>query len=179
MPVPMRPTLPVLPARDCLTPPDSVIFGDVGEKRIADMDRQGISMQILSVASQSALLPKEEAGPVVRETNDRMAQAISRHPDRFAGFTALPWSDPEGAAQELERAVTKLGFKGAILSGRASAGKNFLDAPQFTPVLEAAEALDVPIYITHSAGTGGLLCGAGRSAQHNDHRGHGKRPDFR
>lgn len=127
--------------------PDPVIFGDVGEKRIADMDKHGISMQILSVASQSALLPKDEASPIVRETNDRMAQAISRHPDRFAGFAALPWSDPEGAARELERAVTKLGLKGAILSGRASAGKDFLDAPQFTPVLEAAEALDVPIYI--------------------------------
>lgn len=127
--------------------PDPVIFGDVGEKRIADMDKNGISMQILSVASQSALVPKEEANPVVRETNDRMAQAISRHPDRFAGFAALPWSDPEGAARELERVVTKLGFKGAILSGRPSAGKDFLDAPQFTPVLEAAEALDTPIYI--------------------------------
>ena len=127
--------------------PDRTIFADVGEKRIANMDKHGIDVQILSVASQSALLPKEEASPIVRETNDRMAQAISRHPDRFAGFAALPWSDPEGAAQELERAMTKLGFKGAILSGRASAGKDFLDAPQFTPVLEAAEALDVPIYI--------------------------------
>ncbi len=127
--------------------PDPVIFGDVGEKRIADMDRHGISMQVLSVASQSALLPAEEANPIVQETNDRMAQAISRHPDRFAGFASLPWSDPEGAARELERAVTKLGFKGAILSGRASARKDFLDASQFTPVLEAAEALDAPIYI--------------------------------
>lgn len=73
--------------------------------------------------------------------------AITKYPDRFAAFAALPWSAPEKAAQELERAVTKLGFKGAILSGRASAGKDFLDAPQFTPVLEAAQALDVPIYV--------------------------------
>ena len=127
--------------------PDPTIFADVGEMRIANMDKYGIDVQILSVASQSALLPKEEAGPIVRETNDRMAQAISRHPDRFAGFAALPWSDPEEATRELERAVTRLGFKGAILSGRASAGKDFLDAPQFTPVLEAAEALGAPIYV--------------------------------
>lgn len=45
--------------------PDPVIFGDVGEKRIADMDKNGISMQILSVASQSALVPKEEANPAI------------------------------------------------------------------------------------------------------------------
>lgn len=133
------PGLPFAPNRD--------IFADVGEKRIADMDKHGIDMQILSVASQSQLLPQEEAVPIVAETNDIMAEAISRHPDRFAGFAALPWSDPEGAAKELERAMTKLGYKGAILSGRASAGKDFLDAPQFTPVLAAAEALNAPIYI--------------------------------
>ena len=127
--------------------PNRTIFADAGEQRIANMDKYGIDVQILSVASQSTLLPKEEAVPIVRETNDRMAQAISRHPNRFFGFAALPWSDPKGAARELERAVTKLGFKGAILSGRASAGKDFLDAPQFSPVLEAAEALDAPIYI--------------------------------
>ena len=127
--------------------PDRSLFADVGENRIADMDKHGIDMQILSVASQSALLPKKEALPIVAETNDEMAGAISRHPDRFAGFAALPWSDPEGAAKELERAVTKLGCKGVILSGRASAGKDFLDASQFTPVLEAAEALEAPIYI--------------------------------
>ena len=127
--------------------PDPVIFGDMGEKWIADMDKHGIQMQMLSVASQSALVPKEEAIPIVRETNDRMAQAISRHPDRFGGFASLPWSAPEAAARELERAVTQLGFRGAMLSGRASAGKDFLDAPQFTPVLEAAQALEVPIYV--------------------------------
>lgn len=127
--------------------PDQEIFADVGEKRIADMDANGIDMQVLSVASRSQLLPKEEAVPILTQTNDIMAEAISRHPDRFAGFAALPWSDPEGTARELERAMTKLGFKGAILSGRASAEKDFLDAPQFTPVLEAAEALDAPIYI--------------------------------
>lgn len=127
--------------------PDREIFADVGQKRIADMDANGIDMQILSVASQSQLLPKEEAVPIIAETNDIMAEAISKHPDRFAGFAALPWSDPEEAAKELERAMTKLGYKGVILSGRASAEKDFLDAPQFTPVLEAAAALETPIYI--------------------------------
>lgn len=127
--------------------PNPDIFADIGQKRIADMDKHGIDMQILSVASQSALLPKKEALPIVAQTNDEMAEAISRHPDRFAGLAALPWSDPKGAAKELERAVTKLGCKGVILSGRPSAGKDFLDASQFTPILEAAEALQAPIYI--------------------------------
>lgn len=127
--------------------PDAELFADVGEKRIADMDAAGIDMQILSVATQPQFLPPEEAGPIVRDANDELAADISRHPDRFAGFAALPWSDPEAAAKELERAVEKLGFKGAILSGRASAGTEFLDDLRFTPVLEAAAALGAPIYI--------------------------------
>ena len=132
------PGLPYVPQAD--------IFS-VGEQRVADMDVCGIDMQIVSCASQSQFLPLKEAAPVVNDSNNILAEQISKYPDRFAAFAALPWSAPEAAAKELERAVSKLGFKGAILAGRASAGKEFLDSPQFTPVLEAAQALEVPIYI--------------------------------
>lgn len=46
---------------------------------------------------------------------------------------------------ELERAVTKLGFKGALVSG-ATEGR-YLDHPSFDPLLRRAETLDVPIYL--------------------------------
>ncbi|MBQ8833606.1 MAG: amidohydrolase [Oscillospiraceae bacterium] len=130
--------------------PDGTMF-DICEKRVADMDKHGIDMQVVSCASQSQYIPATLAPSIVKAANDELADAIAKYPGRFAAFAALPWSDPEKAAQELERAVTKLGFKGAILSGRASAGKDFLDAPQFTPVLEAAQALDVPIYVHPAA----------------------------
>lgn len=130
--------------------PDGSMF-DICEKRVADMDKHGIDMQVVSCASQSQYIPAKLAPSIVKATNDELADAITKYPDRFAAFAALPWSNPEKAAQELERAVTKLGFKGAILSGRASAGKEFLDAPQFTPVLEAAQTLDVPIYVHPAA----------------------------
>lgn len=139
------------PGRDLPYFPDGELFADIGAKRIADMDANGIDMQILSCASQSQLLLPNEAASIVRETNDELADAIAKHPDRFAGFATLPWSNPKEAAKELERAVTELGFKGAILSGRASAGKEFLDDKQFLPVLEMASNLDVPIYVHPAA----------------------------
>lgn len=126
---------------------DPVLFGDIGEKRIADMDAAGIDMQVLSCASQPQQLSPDIAVSAVRDCNDELAAAIAQHPDRFAGFAALPWSAPDEAAKELERAVTKLNYKGGFLSGRAIMEGGFLDDPRFTPVLEAAEALNVPLYL--------------------------------
>lgn len=125
---------------------DPVLFADMGEKRIADMDAAGIAMQVVSCPVQPQQLPPEIAVSAVREANDELADAIRKHPDRFAGFCALPWPDPEAAAKELERAV-KLGYRGVLIGGRAIIEGGFLDDPRFTPVLEAAEALDMPIYV--------------------------------
>ncbi|MGC2411340.1 MAG: amidohydrolase family protein, partial [Stellaceae bacterium] len=68
-----------------------------------------------------------------------------RHPDRFGGFAVVPTADPRAAADELERAVTKLGFKGAMINGLTD--HRFHDDERFWPIYERAQALDVPIYI--------------------------------
>ena len=77
--------------------------------------------------------------------NDRLADAVRRHPDRLQGFATLATPDPEAAAAELGRAVTKLGFNGAMLYGRTR-DRN-LDHPDFWPIFEAAEALNAPLYL--------------------------------
>ena len=68
-----------------------------------------------------------------------------RIPTRFAAFAALPTDDPAAAADELERTVTKLQFKGAMLHGRSRG--EWLDHPRFLPIFERAAALDVPLYL--------------------------------
>ncbi len=119
---------------------------DLDEARIADMDRSGITVQVLSVAGPGAdLVPGRPGIELARAYNDALAEACVRYPDRYRGFAHLPMLAPEAAADELERAVTRLGFCGALVNG-ASEGR-FLDEPEFAPILARAEALDVPLYL--------------------------------
>ena len=119
---------------------------EVGEGRIADMDVAGIDMQVLSVAANTVdKLDSATANTLVRNANDRMAAAVRAHPDRFAAFATLALQEPDKAAAEFDRSVRQLGFKGAMLNGTVNG--QFLDHPRFTPIFEAAQALDVPIYL--------------------------------
>lgn len=121
-------------------------LADLGASRIADMDAAGIDVQVLSAAAPGPNpLDPADAVSVARTANDTVAEAVAAHPGRFAGFATLPTPDPEAAAAELERCVRVLGFKGTLIHGHTKG--RFLDAPEFRPILEAAQHLDVPIYI--------------------------------
>lgn len=118
---------------------------DVGDVRIADMDASGISLQVLSIsASPIDRLESSEAQALARDANDILAAAVEAHPDRFAAFCTLALQHPESAAAELQRCA-KLGFRGVMVNGTVN-GK-FLDDTSFTPFFEAAQALDLPIYL--------------------------------
>jgi predicted TIM-barrel fold metal-dependent hydrolase len=119
---------------------------DLGAKRIAHMDAAGVDVQVLSFGSPGPqAFPADVAIPMARDANDRLYQAIQSHPKRFAGFAALPTADPEIAAQELERCVTKLGFKGAMIHSHQQG--EFLDSKKYRPIFYCAEKLNVPIYL--------------------------------
>jgi uncharacterized protein len=119
---------------------------DLEEGRIADMDAAGIDVQVLSLTSPGVeQLAATEAVALAREENDRLAEAVRRHPGRFAGFAALPTPAPDTAAEELERMVRDHGFEGALINGH-NRGR-YLDDEFFWPILERAEALQVPIYL--------------------------------
>jgi 2,3-dihydroxybenzoate decarboxylase len=120
---------------------------DVDALRLREMDEAGIDLQVLSHGAPALQrLEAEVAVPLARKANDRLHQIILQHPDRFAGFAQLPTDDPKAAADELERCVTRLGLKGAMLHGLTQKGE-FLDLKRFWPVYERAAALDVPIYM--------------------------------
>ena len=119
---------------------------DLGFGRIAAMDEGSIGLQVLSLAAIGMdKLDPATATPLLHDTNDELAAAIYSQPGRFAGFATLDLKDPENAAKELERCVTKLGFKGVMLDGTVDG--EFLDAPRFSPVFAAAQALGVPLYL--------------------------------
>jgi len=119
---------------------------DLGDERLKHMDATGIDVQVLSFGSPGPQgFGREIAIPMARDANDRLRRAIDAHPDRFAGFAALPTADPEEAARELERAVKQLDFKGAMIHGHQQG--SFLDDKKYWPIWERAAALEVPIYL--------------------------------
>ncbi len=125
---------------------DPELFADLDKCRIDDMDKNGITVQILSCPAKSQLLPKDEAPKIVCETNDFICETARKHPDRYGAFALLPWSNPVESVKEAER-IKSLGFQGVLLSGRASGGDEFLDDKQYIPILEACAKLELPIYI--------------------------------
>ena len=90
-------------------------------------------------------LERNTAIRLSREVNDWLGAVIQEYPTRFAGFAMLPTQSPIDAADELERTVSQLGFKGALINGHTNG--RYLDEDSFSPIFERAQALDVPIYI--------------------------------
>jgi len=119
---------------------------DLGARRIGDMDAAGIDIQILLLTSPGVqLLDAQTATALAAASNDQVSQAVEAHPDRFAALAAIAPQAPQAAAKELERAVTRLKLKGAVINSHTRG--EYLDDRKFWPIFEAAEALDVPIYI--------------------------------
>lgn len=119
---------------------------DVDELRISEMDEAGIDVQVLSHGAPATQRLDAETGVrLAREVNDRLYDTVQTRPDRLAGFACLPTADPKAAADELERTVTKLGFKGAMVHGLCNGV--FFDDKRFWPIFERARALDVPLYV--------------------------------
>lgn len=119
---------------------------DIGEGRIAQMDADGVDMQVLSLTSPGVqVFNPDTAIAIARESNDILAEAIRRYPTRFAGLAAIAPQDPRRSVVEMERAISRLGLNGFIVNSHTNG--EYLDEEKFWPILEAAEALDRPIYI--------------------------------
>jgi predicted TIM-barrel fold metal-dependent hydrolase len=119
---------------------------DMSNSRVAAMNDAGIDVQVLSMTMPGPQgLPTAESIAVARDANDRMAAAIKAHPNRFAAFATLPTPDVPTAVKELQRTVGTLGFKGTMLNGHTNG--EFLDDKKYWPIFEAAQSLDVPVYL--------------------------------
>lgn len=119
---------------------------DLGELRLKEMDAAGIDHAVLSLtAPGTQVLDADTAHQIAVLTNDRLAEAVKKHPSRFSALAAVGFGDIPGAVRELERAVTKLGLKGVICNSHIHG--EYLDNPRFYPLLEAVQALDVPLYL--------------------------------
>jgi predicted TIM-barrel fold metal-dependent hydrolase len=126
---------------------------DIHERRIAEMDRNGVEMMLLSLNAPAiqAIPDPTRADAVARRTNDYLAEQVAKRPDRFQALAALPMQDPELAARELTRCVKDLGFRGALVNGFSQVNVPdsmvYYDLPQYWPFWEVVERLDVPFYL--------------------------------
>jgi 2,3-dihydroxybenzoate decarboxylase len=124
---------------------------DLGDVRLAEMDRHGIALSILSLNSPAiqAIAATRAAVEMATRANDALAEAIARRPDRFAGFAALPMQDPDAAARELARCARELRFHGALVNGFSERGTDILyyDHPDYLPFWAEVERLGVPFYL--------------------------------
>lgn len=127
---------------------------DITGERLAEMDTVGLDMQVLSLNSPGIQAETDPVVAVARAVavNDLLASVVREHPARFAGFAALPLQDPQAAAKELDRSVTDLGMRGALVNAHTQG--RYLDDPQLRVVWERAEALDVPLYLHPANGVG-------------------------
>lgn len=126
---------------------------DVGSGRIAEMDRGGLDICILSLTAPGVQSVPDIAQAIAqaRRTNDYLAENVTKNPKRLKGFATLPLQDPEAAAKELTRCVRELGFCGALVNGFSQIGDAdsavYYDLPQYRPFWATVQELDVPFYL--------------------------------
>jgi predicted TIM-barrel fold metal-dependent hydrolase len=125
---------------------------DFTKQRVEQMDQTGIELSILSLAPGiEEIYDKKRAVQVARRTNDLVANATAKNPNRFRSFAALPLQDPEEAIKELIRCIKELGFVGALISGFSQIGVEdtsyYLDIPMYRQFWAEVEKLDVPVYL--------------------------------
>jgi aminocarboxymuconate-semialdehyde decarboxylase len=115
--------------------------------RLEQMAGLGIDAAVVSVSPTIYAYGLEADAAVAhaRDTNDAVAEHVLAAPDRLVGLATLPMAQPDAAARELERSVHELGLRGASIG--PVVGDIPLDDPRCAPVLEAAEALDVPLLL--------------------------------
>ena len=121
-------------------------FSDL-DLRLSIMDRQGVDMQVLSPASSYFFywMPATESLEFARWLNDRFAETVAKHPQRFVALASVPIQDAATAAAELDRAITRLGLRGAEIASNIDG--RYFDDPAFDPFWEAAQALDALLFV--------------------------------
>ena len=118
---------------------------EMGEGRLAQMDKNGVKMQVLSQDTGVQMLEPTEGIEWSKKVNNALSEAVLKYPDRFVGLASVAPQAPDAGAKELERAVAELGLKGVCLHSHSM--NEYLDHKKFRPLFAKAQDLDVPIYL--------------------------------
>jgi len=125
------------------------------ERRLKEMDEFGVDMHLLALTAPGVqMFDADTATELAILANDRLAEVIKAHPTRFAGLATMPPQSPKRGAKEMERAINTLKLNGFMINSHTN--NEYLDNPKYWDLLEAAEALDRPIYIHPRAASDGM-----------------------
>jgi 5-carboxyvanillate decarboxylase len=128
---------------------------DLETQRLAEMDRHGVTMHLLSLTAPGVQMFDADTGTsLATVANDRLAEIVRRHPTRYAALASFAPQDPQRAVKEMERAIKTLKFNGLIVNSHTN--NEYLDQSRYWPILEAAEALRAPLYIHPRAPSDGM-----------------------
>jgi predicted TIM-barrel fold metal-dependent hydrolase len=117
------------------------------EKSIADMDKAGVAVAMLSVTTPALnTVTGEQARTLARESNEYGAKLVADYPGRFGSFAMVPLRDIDGALREIAYALDVLKADGIGLM--TSYGDRWLGDPSFLPVMEELNRRKAVVY-TH------------------------------
>ena len=120
------------------------------EKSLADMDRAGVAIAMLSVTTPGLNFTSGEAArKLARECNDYAAKLVGDHPGRFGSFAMVPLTDIDGSLQEIAYALDTLKADGIGLM--TSYGDKWLGDPLFLPVMEELNRRKALVYTNPTA----------------------------
>lgn len=115
------------------------------DAKLAAMDANGIEITMLSTNDPGPEWFGDDGAAAARLIHDSLAEVVKKHPTRFRGLCVLPLQNEKEAAEELDRCVTKLGFKGVLLYTNLAG--DWCDEPQHHWLYARAEELGVPILL--------------------------------
>lgn len=126
---------------------------DIQERRLREMDENGIEMMLLSLNAPAvqAICDIDAAIELARRANDFLAEQVARRPHRFQGLAALPMQSPEHATRELVRCMEEYGFRGSLVNGFSQSDRRaeaiYYDFPEFREFWHEHARLAVPFYL--------------------------------
>ncbi|MFC1910172.1 amidohydrolase family protein [Chloroflexota bacterium] len=129
---------------------------DMGEGRLKDMDKHGVAIHVLSLSPPGVQAFDADDGVAwARRLNGELAEVVKQHTDRYAGMACIAPQKPESAADEIDRAVNKLGMKAVSIDSHTR--NEYLDHRKYWPIFEMAEKLDVPVCLHPDIPSSGML----------------------
>jgi aminocarboxymuconate-semialdehyde decarboxylase len=122
----------------------------VGADRFAAMDAQGIDMEAISINPFWYHVDRDKAEALIKLQNEKLAELVAQHPDRFVAFATVAMQHPDLAVKQLEHGVKNLGLRGMSVGGSVD-GLELAD-PKFHPIWQKCEELGILVFI-HPVGT--------------------------